>query len=122
MDSFPFKLKKEMVEGGGTSLKPLEFLSFTYQGLNEAAFECVTRTVRRDGQTVRLVCFCYSKTLWNMIRYGELSGISESGSGYGDMYEDSIRDDGTYASEYTVIYYLKKLISSNFGRLRMMIP
>lgn len=114
VDSLPFELKKEMAEGSDTSLKPLELLHFTYQGLNEATFECVSRSVKRDGQTVRLVFFCYSKTLWNMIRYGELSGISESGSGYGDMYDDSILDDGTYTPEYTEIYYLKKTDLSKF--------
>lgn len=104
LDDLPFSLKKAVMDG---RYQPVDLMCFAYSGLNEAWLSSVGRTVVRDGEKVRLVYFCYSKTLWNMIRYGELSGISESGSGYGDMYDDSIADDGTYSPEYTEIYYLE---------------
>ncbi len=104
LDDLPFKLKKAVIEG---SVKPVSLICFSYSGLNEAGFMCVSRTVMRDGKPVRIAYFCYDRTLWNTIRYGDFSGISESGSGYGEMYDDSISDDGIYTPENTEIYYLK---------------
>lgn len=104
LDDLPFKLKKEVIEG---SIKPLDLVCFSYSGINEAGFTCVSRTVMRKGKAVRMVYFCYDKTLWNAIRYDDFSGISESGSAYGDMYDDSISDDGTYSPAYTEVYYLR---------------
>lgn len=104
LDNLPFEQKKAVIEG---SVKPVSLVCFSYSGLNEAGFMCVSRTVMRDGKPVRIAYFCYDRTLWNTIRYGDFSGISESGTAYGDLYDDSISDDGTYTSAYTEIYYLK---------------
>lgn len=72
----------------------------------------VGRTIERNGTNVRVVYYCYTKTLWNSL-FGGSHAFADSFVTTGDIYEDRL-----YHAEYkpvmTEIYYLPK---GNMGQL-----
>lgn len=86
-----------------------------YRGINNISQYSTGRTIKRNGQDVRVVYHCYTKTLWDSLFVdSDLLGYSESGRGYGsDIYGDSY-ESGNYEPQMKEIYYLP---IRNFNRI-----
>ncbi len=103
LDHADFETSKAVISG---NYDTLDLLQFTYRGINHAGFTSCSRTISRNGEKIRVVFFCYYKTLWDIVLHGDLAGYSESGSAFGDVYEDSMQKDHTYIPGMKEIYYL----------------
>lgn len=84
----------------------IDSVRLAYRGINQAGFIARSRIVSRGCGDVRVVYFCYYKTLWQNVVYGDFCGYSESGSFFGDVCDGSIQENGDYAPCLTEIYYL----------------
>lgn len=62
------------------------------------------RTIYRNGQKVRVVYYCYTKTLWNKIFFNENEDLSTQVT-TGDIYGDSLYHEN-YEPQMREIYYL----------------
>lgn len=85
----------------------IDAVQLAYKGINNIG-ECSRgRTINRNGEKVRVVYYCYTKTLWNSLFIdSDLMNYSESGSSYGsELYEDSY-ESGEYKPQMKEIYYL----------------
>lgn len=103
LDHADFETSKAVISG---NYDTLDLLQFTYRGINHAGFTSCSRTISRNGEKIRVVFFCYYKTLWDIVLHGDLAGYSESGSAFGDVYEDGMQKDHTYIPGMKEIYYL----------------
>ncbi len=78
-----------------------------YRGISQISESSTGREVNRNGENVRVVYYCYSKTLWTSLFFdSDLAAYSESGSStgsdiYGDRYETV-----DYKPQMIEIYYL----------------
>lgn len=105
----------------------IDAVRFAYHGINNIGESSSGRTINRNGQEVRVVYYCYTKTLWNsMFIDSDLLGYSESGSSYGsELYEDNY-DSEDYEPQMKEIYYLpmrnlykiRELPDEEFDKLR----
>ncbi len=103
LDHLDFETSKAVISG---NYDVLDLMQFSYQGINNAGFTCYSRTLNRNGENIRVVFFCYYKTLWDIVLNGDLSDYSESGSAFGDIYDDSLQKDNNYMPGMKEIYYL----------------
>lgn len=103
LDNLDFETSKAVISG---KCDTLDLMQFTYQGINNASFISCSRTINRKGENVRVVFFCYYKTLWDAVLNSDLSDHSESGSAFGDVYDDSFQKDNNYIPSMKEIYYL----------------
>lgn len=86
----------------------LNVLQRVYRGIN-GVMECSTgRVVNRAGQEVRVVYYCYMKTLWDSLFVDpDLQEYSESGTSTGtDMYGDSYESKDYEPHQMIEVYYL----------------
>ncbi|WP_349673786.1 zf-HC2 domain-containing protein [Lacrimispora sp.] len=78
-----------------------------YRGISQITENSSGRDVNRNGEKVRVVYYCYAKTLWTSLFFDyDLAAYSESGSStgsdiYGDGYEST-----DYKPQMIEIYYL----------------
>lgn len=88
----------------------IHVLSRNYQGINGISESSVGRTINRDGDDVRIVYYCYSKSLWNSLFIdSDLQEYSESGRSTGtDMYGNNYQRMG-YESQTVEVYYLPRI-------------
>lgn len=103
LDHLDFETSKEVISG---KYNILNLMQFSYQGINNVGFISYSRTINRNGENVRVVFFCYYKTLWDIVLNGDLSEYSESGAAFGDIYDDSFQKDNSYIPGMKEIYYL----------------
>lgn len=85
----------------------LELLRIRYQGINHISGKFSSRAIWRNGQSVSVVYYCYTKTLWDSLFYdSDLAGYTQSGSNYGkEIYGDSY-ESPDYLPQMREIYYL----------------
>lgn len=85
----------------------VDAVRFAYRGINNIG-ECSRgRTINRNGEEVRVVYYCYTKTLWNSLFIdSDLMGYSESGSSYGSELYGDCYESGHYEPQMKEIYYL----------------
>lgn len=105
----------------------IDAVRLSYHGINNIGSWSQGRTINRDGREVRVVYYCYTKSLWNSLFIdSDLLGYSESGSEYGSsIYEDTF-DSTVYEPQMKEIYYLQirnpekfeALSDEEFDRLR----
>lgn len=105
----------------------IDAVRLAYRGINNIG-ECSRgRTIHRDGGDVRVVYYCYTKTLWDsLFTDPDLLGYSESGSSYGselygDSYESSYHEPQMKEIYYLPIrnlYKIDELSDEEFDRLR----
>lgn len=85
----------------------MDVLNLSYKGINDISERSVGRTINRNGENVRVIYYCYIKTLWNtLFVYPDFVGYSEGGSStgstiYGDSYESA-----DYQPQRIEVYYL----------------
>lgn len=96
---------KGMVSGDYENV--INVLYRNYQGINNISESSTGRTINRNGEDVRLVYYCYSKTLWNsLFKDPDLEEYSESGRSTGtDMYGGNYQSLN-YEPQMTEVYYL----------------
>lgn len=105
----------------------IDAVRLAYCGINNIGEISRGRTVNRNGQMVRVVYYCYTKTLWDSLFIdSDLLEYSESGSSYGsDIYWD-IYNNRHYEPQMREIYYLPlrnleridKLSDEEYDKLR----
>lgn len=105
----------------------IDAVKLAYQGINNVGKCSRGRTINRNGQEIRVVYYCYTKTLWDSLFVDpDLLGYSESGSSFGsDLYGDNY-ESTDYKPQMKEIYYLPirnleridKLSDEEFDRLR----
>lgn len=78
-----------------------------YQGISQITESSSGRNINRNGANVRVVYYCYAKTLWTSLFFDyDLAAYSESGSSTGtDIYGDSY-ESTDYKPQMIEIYYL----------------
>ena len=78
-----------------------------YRGISRISERSSGRDVNRNGENVRVVYYCYAKTLWTSLFFdSDLAAYSESGSSTGsDIYGDSYQSTD-YKPQMIEIYYL----------------
>ncbi len=78
-----------------------------YQGINNISETSVGRTINRDGKDIRVVYYCYTKSLWESLFIDpDLQEFSESGMSTGtNMYGDHYQTLD-YEPQMTEVYYL----------------
>ncbi|MCI8515244.1 MAG: hypothetical protein HFI93_11585 [Lachnospiraceae bacterium] len=83
----------------------IDLVWLTCRGINAVASVSHGRTIRRDGEEIRVVYFCYYKTLWESLFEGDFAYGSESVFWFGDIYGGD-----PYGSAYEArkreVYYL----------------
>lgn len=74
------------------------------------------RTVERDGVKVRVVYYCYTRSLWNSLFHPGTDGFADSSVSTGAIYESSFFRESikSYEPRMREIYYLPM---GNMGRL-----
>lgn len=84
----------------------INVLTRVSRGINGISEESTGRTINRNGEEVRVVYYCYSKTLWNSLFIdSDLQEYSESGTSTGtDMYGDSFQSVD-YEPQRIEVYY-----------------
>nr|WP_144364376.1 hypothetical protein [Lacrimispora amygdalina] len=85
----------------------INVLNRNYKGINGISEESVGRTISRDGNEVRVVYYCYTKTLWNSLFVdSDLQEYSEGGRSTGtDMYGEHFQSIA-YKPQMIEVYYL----------------
>lgn len=83
----------------------IDAVRLAYRGINHISGYSSGRTINRNGEKVRVIYYCYTKTLWDSLFIdSDLLEYSESGSAYGsDIYDYESRD---YKPQMKEIYYL----------------
>lgn len=78
-----------------------------YRGISKISESSIGRNVNRNGENVRVVYYCYAKSLWTSLFFDyDLSHYSESGSSSGsDIYGESYQS-ADYEPQMIEIYYL----------------
>lgn len=78
-----------------------------YQGINGIGENSVGRTINRNGEDVRVVYYCYTKTLLDSLFLDpDLQEYSEAGTSTGtDLYGDSF-ETMAHEPQMTEVYYL----------------
>ena len=76
----------------------------------------IGRTVEQNGTDVRIVYYCYTKTLWNSLFEGEYA-FADSFTTTGDLYGGRRLDYKTYEPMMTEIYYLPRGDLERLGSL-----
>ena len=78
-----------------------------YRGISRISENSIGRNVNRNGENVRVVYYCYAKTLWTSLFFdSDLANYSESGSSTGtDTYGESFQS-ADYKPQRIEIYYL----------------
>lgn len=105
----------------------IDAVRLAYHGINNIG-ECSRgRTINRNGEEVRVVYYCYTKTLWDSLFIdSDLQKYSESGSSFGsDLYGDNY-ESTDYEPQMKEIYYLpirnidriEELSDEEFDKLR----
>lgn len=66
------------------------------------------RTIRRDGETVRVVYYCYTRSLWNSLFHPGMNGYTDSSVYQGSIYEKNFFRESLekYDPMMREIYYL----------------
>ena len=105
----------------------IELVRIAYRGINRLSGNSRGRNIERNGEEVRVVYYCYYKTLWDSWFYdADLSEESESGSAYGTtIYGDGFQNIN-YKPQMREIYYLpirnlheiENLSDEEFDRLK----
>ena len=87
----------------------INVLYMTYRGINGISEPSVGRTINRDGDDIRVVYYCYTKSLWDSLfvdrdlqEYSE-AGRSTGGDIYGDKYQNM-----NYEPQMVEVYYLPR--------------
>jgi len=85
----------------------INLIRLSYKGINRLEENSRGRNIKRDGEDVWVVYYCYYKTLWNHWFYdGDLAEESESGSSFGsDIYGDGYQNIN-YEPQMREVYYL----------------
>ncbi|MBE5981558.1 MAG: hypothetical protein E7249_20885 [Paenibacillaceae bacterium] len=78
-----------------------------YRGISQISESSTGREVNRNGENVRVIYYCYAKTLWTSLLFdSDLAAYSESGSSTGsDIYGDGY-ETVDYKPQMIEIYYL----------------
>jgi hypothetical protein len=78
-----------------------------YRGISRTTESSIGRNVNRNGENVRVVYYCYAKTLWTSLFFdSDLADYSESGSSTGsDIYGERYQT-ADYKPQMIEIYYL----------------
>lgn len=63
------------------------------------------RTIERNGETVRVVYYCYTRTLWNHL-FPETANFMDHSVSCGNIYEGSFFRESNYRTKRREIYYL----------------
>lgn len=86
--------------------------------VNSNGFASLGRTIQRNGETVRVVYYCYTKSLWNSM-FSENGGFVDYSIAQGDVYEDDffINANADYQPEKREIYYLPVENMNRLNRL-----
>ena len=81
-------------------------------------FTSRSRTIQRDGKTVRIVYYCYTRTLWNSL-FNDDSQALNSLVNEGDIYEESFgrNANADYQPIMREIYYLPMRNLDKLNRL-----
>jgi hypothetical protein len=88
--------------------KTYNLAQFSFKGINNVTSTSRSRTLEQDGKKVRISYFCYYKTIWDIIFSGDASNYSDSGTFFGDVYDDQFPEkDQEYIPIQTEIYYLR---------------
>lgn len=87
----------------------INVLNRNYQGINGISESSVGRTVKRDDNNVRVVYYCYTKSIWDSLFIdSDLQIYSESGRSTGtDIYGDNYQSMD-YKPQMVEIYYLPR--------------
>ena len=105
IDGLDFQESKSVLSG---KLDVMNLVWLTYRGMNNAGSWSKGRTIRRNGEKVRVIYYRYTKTLWDLMLPGDLFVHSESASNYGEIYDDSAAfAGGVHEPERREIYYLQ---------------
>lgn len=104
IDGLDFQDSKMVLDG---KLDTMDLVWFTYRGIHNAGFWSKGRTINRNGESVRVVYYRYTKSLWDLMLPSDIFAHSESASNYGEIYSDSPALDGeSHVLEMREIYYL----------------
>lgn len=105
LDSLSLKDTKDVQDG---KYRIYDLVQIGYRSIKNAVYISQSRTINRDGREVRVTYFCFYKTIWNSLLFGDLFNYSESGASFGDIYENRTPEKGQeYRPVETEIYYLQ---------------
>ncbi|MCI9340235.1 MAG: hypothetical protein HFG94_06185, partial [Dorea sp.] len=76
------------------------------------------RTIQRDGKTIRVVYYCYTRTLWNNLFFDD-SGSMNPLISEGDVFEETFYRNANpdYQPKTREIYYLPTVNMNKLERL-----
>ena len=100
LDGLDLETTREVLNG---EHEIVESILTATRGINHATESSRSRIIERDGQEIKVLYYCYSKTLWDGIFHGDFAPYSESltAIGIAQTSEEKLRKP-----RMTEVYYL----------------
>lgn len=85
----------------------VDAVRLAYEGINRISKISRGRTINRNGENIRVVYYCYTRTLWDSLFFDDgFAGQRESGRSFGsDIYGENY-ESAEYEPQMREIYYL----------------
>lgn len=106
LEELDFSETKDFIEG---NLKEIDLIQLTYKGISDIAGKPHSgRTVQQNGENIRIVYYCYQKTLLDSLLFWKDSVLPyESGAVYGSFLYGDGYESIDYKPQKIEIYYLQ---------------
>lgn len=104
LDSLDLEATREVLNG---EHEIVESVQISTRGINDTMYSSRNRIVERDGQEIRVIYFCYYKTLWGSIFHGDFAPYSESFTALGfTRSTEDLENPDMRKPRMTEVYYL----------------
>lgn len=103
LDDLSFEQTRDFLEG---KYEQIELVKLVYRGINGVHSTARSRIIERNGENVKIVYYCYYKTLWDSIFHGDFSTYRESSSYIDLTYDRNFDPAAGYQPIKQEIYYL----------------
>lgn len=106
LDELDFSATKNFIEG---NLKEIELIQLTYKKISNISGQPhSSRTIYKNGEDIRVIYYCYQKTLWDSLFFWEDNKLPyENGAAYGSFLYGDEYQSIDYRPQKTEIYYLQ---------------
>lgn len=103
LDDLSFEQTRDFLEG---KYEQIELIQLAYRRINGVHSATRSRIINRNGEDVKVVYYCYYKTLWDSIFHGDFCTYRESSSYIDLTYDRNLDPTAGYQPIKQEIYYL----------------
>ena len=114
LDQLNFEDKKEVLAG---NYKTIDMIRLTCRGIDRTCrIPSESRVIYRNGEKIRVIYYCSTKTLWDILFFKDNGHPGNGWTSGGDIYGGSDYQE-TYEPEMREIYYLPMRNMDRLGKL-----